>query len=325
VKRLLLIGLGPLALIGGFLGAAVATGAGLPDPVATHWGSSGDPDGSFGLAGFVATVTAVGVAAWLAIIGQLRRRGQGELTAAPFAWAAMWFSVGAGALVLAANAGAATWQDARSVSLPMGLVPILAGGLGAVAAAALERSRSLRASVVDGGRPGMADATIGLRTGERAVWSRRATSPVVRVGALLAAGVLAAAALALGGPVATVLALLAIVLVPAMLVVSEVEVRVDARGLTVALGPFGLPSRRLPLPSIAGAESITVDPWQWGGWGYRKVPRRRGATAIVMRGGDGLRVVARDGRELVVTVPDAGTAAALLADLVRRGDGAVTA
>jgi hypothetical protein len=171
----------------------------------------------------------------------------------------------------------------------------------------------------------MADATIGLRTGERAVWSRRATSPVVRVGALLAAGVLAAAALALGGPVATVLALLAIVLVPAMLVVSEVEVRVDARGLTVALGPFGLPSRRLPLPSIAGAESITVDPWQWGGWGYRKVPRRRGATAIVMRGGDGLRVVARDGRELVVTVPDAGTAAALLADLVRRGDGAVTA
>ncbi len=44
-----------------------------------------------------------------------------------------------------------------------------------------------------------------------------------------------------------------------------------------------------------------------------------------MRGGDGLRVVARDGRELVVTVPDAGTAAALLADLVRRGDGAVAA
>ena len=63
----------------------------------------------------------------------------------------------------------------------------------------------------------------------------------------------------------------------------------------------------------------------WGGWGYPKVPRRRGATAIVMRGDDGLRVVARDGRELVVTVPEAGTAAALLADLVRRGDGAVTA
>jgi hypothetical protein len=43
-----------------------------------------------------------------------------------------------------------------------------------------------------------------------------------------------------------------------------------------------------------------------------------------MRGGAGLRVMTSDGRELVVTVPDAGTAAALLADLIRRRDAALT-
>ena len=324
MKRLVLTGLGPLAVIGGFLaGVVAAAGAGLPDPLATHWGLSGDPDGSFGLAGFIAAVTAVGLASWLVLMGQLRRHGSSALTAAPFAWAAMCFSAGVGALVLAANVGAATWRDAGSVSLPMALVPMLAGGLGAAIASALERGRPLSAGGADGVRPALGDATIGLRHGERAVWSARETSPVLRGAALLAAAGLAGAGLTVGGTEAIMLAVPAIVVVAAMLAVSEVEVRVDQRGLTVALGPFGLPSRHLPLSAIAGAEPITVDPWKWGGWGYRKVPRRRGATAIVMRGGEALQVLARDGRELVLTVPDASTAAALLADLVRRRDGAL--
>jgi hypothetical protein len=236
----------------------------------------------------------------------------------------MWFAAAIGALVLTANAGAATWREAGSVSLPMALVPMLAGGIGAAIASALERGRPLRAGGSDGARAPRGDATIGLRSGERAVWSARATSPVLRGAALLTAAVLAGAVLTLGGTQAIVLAVPVVVAVAAMLAVSEVEVRVDQRGLTVALGPFGLPSRHLPLAMIVEAEPITVDPWQWGGWGYRKVPRRRGATAIVMRGGAGLRVMASDGRGLVVTVPDAGTAAALLADLVRRRDTALT-
>jgi hypothetical protein len=100
--------------------------------------------------------------------------------------------------------------------------------------------------------------------------------------------------------------------------VSEVATTVDRRGLTIACGPLGWPRHTVPLADIASAERTDIDPWRVGGWGLRKVPTRPGATAIVVRAGDGIRVLRRDGRELLVTVPDAATGAALLNDLSSR-------
>jgi hypothetical protein len=100
--------------------------------------------------------------------------------------------------------------------------------------------------------------------------------------------------------------------------VSELTATVDARGLTLAHGPFARPRWTVPLAEVAAAEPTDIDPWRVGGWGVRKVPGRRGATAVVVRGGPGLRVIRTDGRELLVTVPDAEAAAGLLADLAGR-------
>jgi hypothetical protein len=314
-----LIGLGPLGALAALLVPAAAVSGGLPDPIATHWGLDGSPDGSTSRAAFVLGITAVWALGWIALAAQLRARDGLRLTVAPFAWAVMWFAGAVGAVVVLANDGAANWWDAAEVGLPLALVPVAVGALAAAVAAWLERARVL-AEGERGERFHRDVPSVGLRPHERAVWSAHVRSRVNGVAAVVVGAALGAGAILAGGPAGWVLASAALVAVAAIATLSELEATVDERGLTIALGPFGLPRRRVPLSQIAGAEQIDVDPWRWGGWGYRKVPRRPGATAIVMRAGEGLRLVLRDGRELVVTVPDAATAAGLLGDLRDRDD-----
>jgi hypothetical protein len=85
----------------------------------------------------------------------------------------------------------------------------------------------------------------------------------------------------------------------------------------VAYGPLGLPRQRVPLSRIRGARAIHVTPLRHGGWGYRGSLLVFGRAAIVVRGGDGIRVDCDRGR-LVITIDDADTAAGLLNDLVDR-------
>jgi hypothetical protein len=318
VKRLVLVVLGPLAVVGTLIAYAAQTAATQPERVATHWDLSGAPDGSSPMLAFVATTTAVAIAGWLPLLAQALRDGARELTVAPIAWAVVSFAVAVGVLVLSANAGAESWRQARGLGLLEALVPMVAAALGAATALLLERDRAVRHAAGAVAPAQIGAASVGLGDAERAVWSRRASSRVNRTAALLAGVALGGAAVLTSGPERIVLAVLAVLMVAALAVVSEAEVRVDSRGLTVALGPFGAPRLHVPLAAIVQVEHLGVDPWQWGGWGYRKLLRRRATTAVVMRGGDGLRVVTTAGRELVVTVPDARTGAGLLTDLVRR-------
>ena len=89
---------------------------------------------------------------------------------------------------------------------------------------------------------------------------------------------------------------------------DRAEVIVDQTCITVRLGRFGWPRRTFPWPGVREVAAIDVRPTEWGGWGYRWVPWRRG-TAAVMRAGDGLRIERRDGRVFVVTVDDAAAGA----------------
>ncbi len=98
--------------------------------------------------------------------------------------------------------------------------------------------------------------------------------------------------------------------------ISTIAVTVDSDGLHVAFGPWGVPKMRIPLSEIEDAEAIDVRPMRWGGWGYRWVPWKR-ATAVVLRGGPGLKLTRAGGRTFVVTVDEAGRAAAVLNDLKR--------
>lgn len=314
MKRLTLLGLGPLAALTAFLLPAALVRGELPARIATHWGIDGTPDGSSSTTAFVLGVVALWSIGWIALTAQLRARETLRLTVAPFAWGVMWFGAALGVAIVLANDGARRWWDADDLSLPLALLPVLAGALGAAAAAWPERDRPAtpptRATDDEAAAPG-----VGLRAGERAAWSAHVRSRVNTTGAVVAGVALGTGAFVAGGPAAWILGSAALVAVAGLATLSELEASVTERGLTLALGPFGLPRRVVPLAQIATADRVDVDPWRYGGWGYRKLPRRRGGTAIVLRAGEGLRLTLTDGRELVVTVPDASTAAALLRDL----------
>ncbi|PAZ17180.1 hypothetical protein CLM62_04150 [Streptomyces sp. SA15] len=97
---------------------------------------------------------------------------------------------------------------------------------------------------------------------------------------------------------------------------AGVRVTVDRRGLTVASTVLPRPRLALPLGRIVSASSVQVNAvGDFGGWGYRVRPNRRG---VVLRSGEALSVRTAGGREYVVTVNDSTTAAALLNSLVNR-------
>jgi hypothetical protein len=85
---------------------------------------------------------------------------------------------------------------------------------------------------------------------------------------------------------------------------SSLEVRVTARDLTVAFGPWGVPRRVIALADVVDVSAIQVEPTQWGGWGYRWIPWAQ-ASAAVIRRGPGIALVLHDGRRFAVTVEDA--------------------
>jgi hypothetical protein len=97
---------------------------------------------------------------------------------------------------------------------------------------------------------------------------------------------------------------------------STIAVTIDPGGLRIAFGPWGVPKKRIPLTDIDSAQAIDVRPMRWGGWGYRWVPWKR-ASAVILRGGHGVKINRVGGHTFVVTVDDAPRAAAVLNDLKR--------
>lgn len=99
------------------------------------------------------------------------------------------------------------------------------------------------------------------------------------------------------------LALVGLIVVAAGLALGMLEVTIEPAGLVIRYGSFGWPVQRFPWPGITGLSAIEVHPMEWGGWGYRWVPWRRG-TAAVLRKGPGIRIDRADGRVFVVTIDD---------------------
>jgi hypothetical protein len=83
----------------------------------------------------------------------------------------------------------------------------------------------------------------------------------------------------------------------------------------VRYGPLPWPTSHIALSSIKTAIAIDVRPSAHGGWGYRGSRRLFGKAAVVVRGGDGIRIDLADGTEFVVTVDDAEQGAGVLNDL----------
>ncbi|MFH8755732.1 DUF1648 domain-containing protein [Streptomyces atroolivaceus] len=198
-------------------------------------------------------------------------------------------------------------QDPATAELPLWHVAVLlTGGVAAGALAWRLMGAGPRPE------PSPPAPSLPLAEGEAAAWSRTVVSRAL----LFPAGAVAA----VGGFTAVSgnrwAGLLPLVLGLACSAFAGVRVTVDRRGLTVASTVLPRPRLALPLGSIVDAGSVQVSAMgDFGGWGYRIRPGRRG---VLLRSGEALSVRTSVGREYVVTVDDSTTAAALLNGLADR-------
>jgi Domain of unknown function (DUF1648) len=314
----LISGVLPTALLATLVAVPAALWSRLPAQVADHWTLTGTANGTapwlvaFLLLGVLAAVG--GGLIWLgwtvtrngAPTGRSRRTAAagaaGMMTMGLFLMA---LSTALAIMMALANLGGG---GLSSASVGIGGLAGSAGGPALLAATAgylLRRYGGLGA--VDSGEP---RPSLGLRAGERAVWTGRARARWAwPAGALLlVAGVLVGIVTAQRAP-AVVLLLIGVLL----LGFTEVRVTVATRGVTVGYGTLGLRLTRIPLRRIASARAVERTPLAFG---YRGSLALFGAAAVIVRPGPALRLTLQDGKSFLVTVDDAATGAALLNDLI---------
>jgi hypothetical protein len=196
----------------------------------------------------------------------------------------------------------------RSDSVGRGAMPLVLGGSALVTVFA---GLVLRRYGGFGATENAELASLGLRAGERAVWSGRA-----RAAWALPGGVVLVAAGALTWALAGRWWDPGLVLVIAgsmMLGFTSVRVTVAARGVSVGYGVLGLRLTRIRLSRIASAAAVELRSFSFG---YRGSLVLFGTAAVILRRGPALRLTLRDGKTFIVTVDDAATGAALLNDLI---------
>ncbi|MFD7735466.1 DUF1648 domain-containing protein [Kitasatospora phosalacinea] len=281
----------------------------LPDRLATHWRGS-TADGSMPL--WAACLVPALIWAVLGTAGLLTlRRGDALLRVWNLAGllAGGVLFLGLQTAAVRANLDRTDWHGA---GLPLGwLLGAFAAALLTAAAVRLLGGRGLSAAAP----PAPAGPVLELAEGERLVWFSRAANPALRVlaavGGPAAAVVLVGTAAGLfgaewGWPLFAVLAVVA----GSAACCSSVRVRVSEAGLEVALGVFGLPTRRWALSELDSARVERRLPSQVGGWGYRLNGL---GTTVMLRSGECLVVrVLGTGHDFAVSVDDAERGAALL-------------
>jgi hypothetical protein len=152
---------------------------------------------------------------------------------------------------------------------------------------------------------------VGSTAGGRTAWTGRAQLAWWLPLVLIAIGVvLATTARSLVGALPAALLLLV------YFAFGWIRVSVDMRGLRIRYGVLPWPVTSVPLDDIRRVERIDLVPLQWGGWGYRGSRKAFGRAAVVLRSGDAIKLQLTDGSEFAVTVNDAATGAALLAELL---------
>ncbi len=281
----------------------------LPDPVASHWGFGGVPDGNLPrtvdhLALLVTTALVALGPLWAAARADRSSArvlvGLANGGAALFALLRWW--------TLEANAGAASWRDAAAmgpgaVVLALG-VALGAGALGAWSARHRPEHPPTTCTV----------APLEVPSGDRVVWVGRQTAGPALVLPAGAVVVGAALAVAVPGPTLVVVAALGVAAV-ALATFTRVAVAISDRGVDVRLGPLGWPRIHVALADVTEVGIEHVEPMSHGGWGYRAMP---GTRAVVIRRGEGLRIGRRGRADLIVTIDGAEDAARVLTALTPR-------
>ena len=316
----LVCGVLPVALLVTAVAVPASSWSRLPARVADHWTATGTANDTaprlvpFLLLGAIVLAGAAIVwASWAAArSGRPVANPGGGRTLVGTGLFMMSVGTAAVVMVTVANLGGG---GSRSASVGAGGLIAMAGvpiALTGGATYLLRRYGGLSAHGAAGDSAGVSAPTIGLRAGERAVWTGRARGRRAwAIAAILVAGGAVTQAVT-GQWVTTVVLLVVGVLVSAF---TSVRVTAGARGVTVGYGPFGLRLTRFPLRRIAAAEA--VDRTSAHSFGYRGSLLLFGAAAVIVRPGPALRLTLRDGKTFLVTVDDAETGAALLNDLIK--------
>lgn len=300
---------GPLFVVGTY----VSWRDRLPDPLPTHWSSSGPPDGFSGTFGFFVTITilcavlALGMvlAIWLVRPAVVGRMSAAFVTFLLALFSGVWGMTAGRSLDVA---------DSTAVQLPFAAVALLLFACVAVAVGVgwLLPGRWRGAwgdEVVISPR---GDAPV-FANDEAVVWVDRVHSPVMTgVATVLFLGALATAIWIPVDEGAASVIVTVVLLVSALPVLwmASVTVRVDADGVHTLWGLFGWPRSTIPLSRIKAVRAEKIVPMRWGGWGYRMSKR---GTATVMRGGPGL-VIERTAKwpTHAITIPHAAEGAQII-------------
>lgn len=292
----------------------------LPDPVAVHWGLSGEPNGfaPAWVTVFLTALVGLGIPGLIAlsVLPSMRRGDCGFayrlLGAVALAFAVLMTVLGTWTLVL--QAGVADAAESGPVLVPLA-ASFVAAALAGAAGWALQPHEPWRPAAT------LPVETVALAPGERAVWLQRVS--IARSGAVVLISVLVlmialtvVTVVVSAEPVAKWVMIGATLLVAALVVTTTAfHVRVDDAGLTIN-SVAGWPRVHVPLSDVESAAVVSVNPMgQFGGWGMRWGPAGFG---VVLRSGEGIEVRRRSGKTLTVTVDDAATGAALLDALVAR-------
>lgn len=303
----------PLAIVVLAEAAVIAIGASRGGELITHWGAGEERMGPWWTyAVLVAAITLPVIALVGCFIARATRMaGMNAWMPAIAMGVTVFHALGMGVGSVALN------------SSPLAPALPLAGGLVLAVVAALVTWRLLPVEVAANRGVEAADA-LPLKRGEVAAWTGKVELPAWFAGliAVVAAVLIVVGALLFFtiGPQMWPIFLAPALLLTVLLATSQFAVTADPRGL-VARSSLGWPRFRVASADIATAGVVQVDPMaEFGGWGIRWVigPNHKGRWGIVTRRGPALEVVRRDGRAIVVTVDDPGTAAAVLETYARK-------
>ena len=273
----------------------------MPDPVATHWGLDGVPNGNMPLA--TVPLLVVFIVA-IALLTTSLFRIEGRPTAEAFAMVGLLGGLGVVLMtsVVYLNWDVSSWEEAG----PFVWWHILGVLGGAAAGGFVGYSLGKRWYPIPGGEGQVVGPVMDIPEGEVVSWvgSCSVRWPLFILGPVAIVFLLMRGWWVVMGLVFIVLALL----------FSRVFVSINDAGLDVRLGG-GMRARRIALDDVQSALAIDLEPAAWGGWGWRVTS---GASAIVLRRGDAIEVTFENGRRFAVTVDDAATGAALVNGLVAR-------
>ncbi len=326
LRRTMLVVVLPVLTVAGIIGPIAARWSELPDPMAVGWDGNGAARTALSPGGFLAVqavVAALAVAGFV-VAGLGRRvtpiyRGTAAVVAVAVAPSFALVSI----FTVEVNRGADDWAEVEDPSWWLWTATaVVATLVGLVAVGWLVRGLFRTPTPPLEEQP---TAGLDMAAATDVAWYSQATSgwpmllavPMTLIGVAWTVGALFGMtdSVGLGGALGVLVGLSLIIGGLAALAFSTILVSIDRRGLTVNYGMLPWPRSHVDLDAIESAHAIEVKPMEHGGWGYRGSRKVFGKAAVVIRGGEGIRLGLKDGNEFVVTVDDADRGAGVINDL----------